>query len=337
MIGLAFRLPPVGLALSYYGFPFRNPAYAKTNVARPALDVALGHGLGYWRALAAHDLATFVVVASAALAGLWSGRRCGALTALSAGVLLNCGYVTAVGGDFMLGRFLSYAYLLSCFRLWFWLRDALGADSRRRVRAGVLLGALMLVVFWACLARTPLSAAWHPEPVGDHAGVMDERGHYLRATLAWYWERERGPFFPLTPEAEQGYRFARGANRTLVVAALGQAGYQARPDQVVLDYFGLASPLLARIDGVSSSRVGHVCRAFPAGFVGAWEEGEGAVVDDAVRDYHRRLALVTSSADLWSPSRWREICRLNVLERKLAADYSADDRLLGCDRLVTTG
>lgn len=339
LLALGPLLAWTAFAVVYYGFPLPNTAYAKTNLSLDPFDVVAVHGLSYWRALLDHDAATLVVILAALAVGVWSWRRCGAVTALAAGVLLNCLYVTAVGGDFMLGRFSSFAYLLSCFVLWLGLRSVplhgcLWGCERRAV---FLLGVLAAVVLLSFFARTPLSAWWHDEPVGDLSAVMDERSYYFATTLPRYLERDRWELFPLTPEAEQGFSFARGPNRTLVVAALGQAGYHARLDQVVLDYFGLASPLLARIDGVAESRVGHVCRTFPDGFVGVWEEGEAAIVDAAVLDYHRRLQLVTSSPDLWSSSRWREIVLLNVVDRKLPAGYLPDARLPGCDRLVTTG
>ncbi|MCH7550071.1 MAG: glycosyltransferase family 39 protein, partial [Candidatus Krumholzibacteriota bacterium] len=105
-------------ALIYYGTIFPNPAYAKlwTGIAPVVL---WQKGVYYLATVARHDPITVAVIVVGAGALLASRRN--ELRALGVGVFFNLFYIVSVGGDFMLGRFLSHAFLLTALALAVWM------------------------------------------------------------------------------------------------------------------------------------------------------------------------------------------------------------------------
>jgi len=100
-------------SLVYYGFPFPNTAYAKLNTGIQQMEI-FRRGIDYFISSFKYDTATLVVIIGAlVLYSFKSSEKY--LRYLSYGVLLNLFYVGYVGGDFMQGRFLSYAFMVSAF------------------------------------------------------------------------------------------------------------------------------------------------------------------------------------------------------------------------------
>jgi arabinofuranosyltransferase len=88
----------------YYGFPFPNTAYAKLGTSHPTAQV-LGQGLLYYVSTLDLDPMTLILIVAGAGVALLS-RRPRELAALC-GVAIYLFYLLRIGGDFMLGRFLS--------------------------------------------------------------------------------------------------------------------------------------------------------------------------------------------------------------------------------------
>ena len=322
----------------YYGFPFPNTLYAKSNIELSRFEVILTHGADYWRATVSGDLATFALIVGALVIGVWAlrgDRDRRPIAALSAGVALNCGYVTWVGGDFMLGRFLSYAFLLSTVVVWLWFRrnpgfPSLGTSTRSAIAATALL---VLVVTLGLAAHSPLTSPVRHASGNLPIGVVDERGFYPAASLLRYLSRQELPYFPYTVASGRGIEFRNAGMPVVIVNSIGQVAYHSGLDQVLWDYYGISSPLLARIDGDPTSRVGHICRGFPVGFWLASLDGPEAIEDPAIQDYYRRLRVVTSSREMFSPDRWREIVLLNTVDRRFRGDYASDPRIVHCHNI----
>jgi arabinofuranosyltransferase len=91
----------------YYGTPLPNTAYAKLNTVMSA-DVRLRHGYTYLTRAATGDPATLPVIA-ATVTALYRGRR---QWPIVAGVALYLAYVVQEGGDWMMGRFLTPAFIV---------------------------------------------------------------------------------------------------------------------------------------------------------------------------------------------------------------------------------
>lgn len=93
--------------------------------------------------------------------------------------------------------------------------------------------------------------------------------------------------------------------------SVGFYGYFAE-DKLVIDGYGLADPLLARIPDCSNDfRVGHCLRALPEGYVVSLRLGRNLLRRP---EYARLYDLVHALAvePLFTGSRWRAIACLNL-------------------------
>lgn len=102
-------------SLFFYGFPFPNTAYAKLNTGINQIGL-FKQGMKYFIASFKYDIATLLIITGSLAINFFSPSK-KYLKPLSCGVLLNLSYICYAGGDFMQGRFLSYAYMVSVISL----------------------------------------------------------------------------------------------------------------------------------------------------------------------------------------------------------------------------
>jgi arabinofuranosyltransferase len=97
---------------------------------------------------------------------------------------------------------------------------------------------------------------------------------------------------------------------------IGFFGFYAGPAVHVVDAWGLADPLIARIPARTDARlrIGHFTRAIPEGYRETLETGRNQIVDRRLADLYDRLALITRGP-LFDGRRLREIWKINVSER----------------------
>ncbi|MGD8452045.1 MAG: hypothetical protein PVJ57_09530 [Phycisphaerae bacterium] len=151
-----------GFATIYYGSPLPNTAYAK--VAFP-LAVALRHGAAYIADYALHEPLHALLIAIVLVAGTGIAirdvrqrqRGAGALTAVIVGLWLNLAYVAFVGGDFMRGRFMLPALVVSAVAA-AWL---LGQGWQERDPASPLTLAIGTLLPIVCCLKILLEGGEH--------------------------------------------------------------------------------------------------------------------------------------------------------------------------------
>ena len=285
----------------YYGFPVPNTAYAKlqTGVLAPAL---IGQGLLYLVDSIAQDPVTLLVAATALVTAVRVDRA--RSWPIAAGVVLYLAFVVRAGGDFMSGRFLVAP--LFC---------AVAALGRVRWPSASSAAAWSI----ASIALIGLAATTHPPmtsgaetfadgPKFGVSGVADERSFdYPNAGLL-RWTRER----PLPVGEWVAYGHAlRGQSRVVVRANIGLFGYYAGPTLHVIDAYGLADPLIARLPALQPWRIGHFERGVPDGYERSIETGTNRITDPQVAALYEQLKTITQGR-LWTRARWRAIGRLNL-------------------------
>jgi arabinofuranosyltransferase len=302
VFGLAPLLAWESFSLVYYGFLVPNTAYAKLATGVPQRELT-AQGLAYlhnsWRA----DPPTLIVVGAATFAGLWT-RRVEALT-VAAGLILQLAYVVRVGGDFMSGRFLAPAVLVSVGLL---LHQA--RTLRERAAVAVLLMAAGGLAFPHGAAR-----AWPSEPlplpenvIATH-GIVDERLVYARETgLLAAIRRGTAPEYPWERAGRQA---AAAGVSAMSRDSVGFFGYGAGPSVQIVDRLGLCDPLLARLPAERSWRIGHFSRPIPAGYIETLRGKQDHLDDPALNEYYAALREITRGP-LWSRARWAAILALNT-------------------------
>jgi arabinofuranosyltransferase len=283
-------------SLVYYGFAFPNTAYAKLSTGTPSSELAL-QGMFYLVDSAMSDPLTLTAIAAACAVAwrlpAWQGGP------LVLGVLLYLGYVVRIGGDFMSGRFLTGPLLAAVLVL---------------ARIPWPITGVRWLVPMGAVALAGLSAPHPAMPDGvDYgavapSGITDERRFYYWST--GLMQVFRGVTLPDMPWVHEG-RAARGGPPVIVQGAIGFFSYFAGPSIFVIDYHGLADPLLARLPASARWRVGHFTRRIPAGYEASVLSDEIHLEDPGLAIYYRVLRLVTRGP-LFSRERLGAVIAVNL-------------------------
>ena len=295
-----------GFALAYYGSPLPNPVYAKLFHGLPRA-VVWAQGARYWLGQMLLDP---VLVVGLFVAALGLARVRGPERAVAWGVGLYAAYLTAVGGDFMAGRFPALAYSVA-------VGVALARIPSAWLQAARGRWALAALAAYALLfPHTPVNSPWDHFVSLDFYerwGVGDERGRYFRYTslltyLAWRTRPDPPPFFPPYAWSQMGYEFRFSDEPIAVVDSVGMFGYWAGTDKMVLDVWALTDPFLARLPDADGQlwRPGHYERALPPGYLASLREGGNRLTDpDLARLYD--LMIWATRAPLTDPARWAHL------------------------------
>lgn len=314
-------------SLLYYGFPFPNTMYAKTNIDLPRHAIILQHGVNYWIDNLQRDivtpLTTFLAMGAAVIAPATVRKP---VLALAAGIATNYAYVTYIGGDFMIGRFIANAFLLSTFTIYLCMRN----DGVKRERPKLWCGRTAVVLLALAVvnlhAHTPINSPKDWETYDDPNGAIDIRGwRFPETSLHQYFaQRKSGEFFPDANPAYGGLNIKHDTSRQAahIVGGMGMVGYHAGTDKAIFDVYGLSSPVVARMNGHPESWTGHYYRDIPQDLLLAHQQGSDIIKDPPVQQYYRKMNLVTQSPNLLAPERLREILLLNTVHRKLHLAYA---------------
>lgn len=305
---IALGLTPLVLwevfALTYYGFPYANTAYAKLNVAIPR-GVLLAQGVGYLLDSVGRDPLTLLTIAGAAMTAMLGL----APRALGAGVVLYLGYVIWVGGDFMTGRFLTAPLIVSVMLI----AHALRASASMRP-AGVWAAGTALVALLAPY-RT-LSPGLEKCDVSGH-GVSDERSCYaLHTGLSANLHRREEWAYQRHDYYKDGRARAAKGERVVLTSLIGLTGFAAGPDVHLVDAAALTDPLLARLRyrwvgrNREEWRIGHFYRDVPEGYLETLERGENRIKDPCIARYYSLLSII-ARGPIFSTERLRVIIGMN--------------------------
>jgi arabinofuranosyltransferase len=301
-------------SLVYYGFALPNTAYAKVFGAALPLSAAIRQGAWYFAETFSFDRVTLPAIAVAAAIGL---GRSGSDRPVAAGLVLYSAYVMGIGGDFMFGRFVAAPFLCGVALL---VRRASVLPSR-------VLALSVVAVLAAGLSSpyTPVLLSGARFAFGEvcnecnalsHHGVCDERRCYYPATgllpqlyaqhgAAWEphgWIANE--LVPLQSEVQSGHRVA-------LVHMAGVSRYITPADVHIVDRYGLADALLARLPAKPDSRVGHYERSIPDGYFETIETGVSRIANPNVSCYYQRLRLVIAGP-IWNAERFATIAEFLV-------------------------
>jgi arabinofuranosyltransferase len=290
-------------SIIYFGFPFPNTAYAKLNVLIPRLEL-LRQGAWYFVNSLSWDPLTLVAIALGVFLGLTS--RNAKQVSLMIGVLLYLGYALWIGGDFMSGRYFA-APLAACVLLLL--------ERFRKIQPRRAFAAFLVVMALGWLASTP-NLLWSP-PIRpdwhqwlDSHLIADERMVYFAdSSLA---EAKAGVQQPHYWSASAGLALNKAGSGIVGECAVGYLGYFAGPQVYVVDYAGLADPLLARIPfSTEPWRIGHYFRTPPVGYMNTVTFGENRIRNRALATYYDALSLIVRG-NLFTMERWQAIWKMNT-------------------------
>ena len=298
-------LPAAGwtaFSLIYYGAPFPNTAYAKlsTGIARGDL---VQQGVVYLLDSIDRDPVTLVTILFAVALGLLSR---GPARWIAGGMLVHLAYVVSIGGDFMSGRLLVLPLLAAVLLL---------SRTIPFTTVPALMTASVLAVIGLTSAEVPLLSDSRFERTSNSMdrrgayGVIDERAYYFQEQSLLLARRRSflQPDWPL--RAFQSVP----TDVSIVGGGLGRTGL-SRPLRHVIDRYGLADPLLARLPALYTPdwRSGHFDRLIPYGYEESVQQATNLIVDPVVKALYADLQVITRTPQLWSRARWAAIWRVNT-------------------------
>ncbi len=292
-------------SLVYYGFPFPNTAYAKLNTGIHQMEI-FRRGIDYFISSFKYDTATLVVIiGSLVLYSFKSSEKY--LRYLSYGVLLNLFYVGYVGGDFMQGRFLSYAFMVSAILILLRL-DKIHLPKFKALTF-ITVG-LYLVLY----PHTPFNSPFKYQNQVIEMGVADERGFYFEElSLYRYFIRNREDnFFPGHRWAKSGYKEKKSPYRVIVLRNVGLFGYYSGIEKIIIDPLALTDPLLARLPVTGKWRIGHYVREVPDGYIDSLMNRTESIVNPRVNEFYKKLKILTQNEELFTLERLKTIALFNV-------------------------
>lgn len=321
---LVGSLPFVGwslFALVYFGSILPNTAYAKLNTGIDQRDLLVQGGRYLLASLQSDPVTPLLIVVTIVLLLLSRKRH---LRYLGYGLVANVAYVAWVGGDFMAGRFLSYAYLLSVISLLAFRPETVITRRIPRIQWSLLregemaiLGAALVVQYALWYPHTPLNSPFHYENYEICHGIADERGFYCSATSLWkYLPYVQGneACFPVTGWTTGGMEFSRSDESCRTINFIGIFGYFAGTEKILIDEYAISDPLLARLPVVDTKRwrIGHFQRRIPEGYMKSLLTDTAALKDPRLNEFYRKLRLITQGKDLWAAERIEAMVEMNL-------------------------
>lgn len=310
-VAIAIAVIPVllwmGFSLVYYGVPFPNTAYAKL-FAHHGPMVELGRAGRYALAhLMSEPLTLALPFVGIGLAIVDGDPR---TRALGAGLVLMLVYLVNVGGDFMLGRFLTPPLFLAVLAL---ARSAAVPASTVRVLPVMLGLAVLAIPEWTAPTRRVHDG-------GDEFGIADERDHWGPDTrIGALRDRAGAPRGPYVSGPRAKAEHAPDHVVAEIVNTAGFAGFYAGPRYHMIDAYGLTEGFVARIPAIreATPRAGHNYRYFQAELPRSYqsvidgrpfacalpEPAACALLEDTILVEH---------APLFDARRWAAIVRLNT-------------------------
>ena len=247
-------------SLVYYGFPWPNTAYAKLNTGIARADLVL-QGLRYLYVGMLQDAITLPIIGAALFVSCFSPRPA-ACRFVGAGIVLNLVYVVSVGGDFMLGRFLSYACLASvCLLTWRVSDIAVTLLIDRRHGVGPSRLAVPRCRWRLSAAAVTIATVWAYAVVYPHTPVNCWSAKYEHVEVLYGINSQRDVYEDmtlvkrLTHSGEDGTwaddsvasNMRKSPELVHVAGTIGMWGYMAGTRKIIVDCHALSDPLLARL------------------------------------------------------------------------------------------
>jgi len=292
-------------SLVYYGFLFPNTAYAKLNTGIHQMEI-FRRGIDYFISSFKYDTATLVIIIGSFVLYFFNPSE-KYLRYLSYGVLLNLFYVGYVGGDFMQGRFLSYAYMVSVILLLLRLDKIHFPNFKTLI---VITVGFYLVLY----PHTPFNSPFKYQNQVIEMGVADERGFYFdELSLYHYFIRNREDnFFPEHLWAKSGYQEKKSPYSVIVLRNVGLFGYYSGIEKIIIDPLAITDPLLARLPVTGRWRIGHFERRVPDGYIDSLMNRNESIVNPNVNEFYKKLKIVTQNEELFTLERLKTIVLFNV-------------------------
>ena len=296
-------------ALVYYGFPLPNTAYAKLNIDISKITI-IKQGFKYFFISLKFDIITIIVICSTLLFSFKKLSKKNHFDYIVYGIALNLIYIVYVGGDFMLGRFMSYSYLLSVIII------VLKMSPYFTIKAHYQYYLWIIIVLYSfTYPRTPFKTSLDYSYKKIHLGIANERGYYFKnqSLYRYILDKDKDKYFPIVNFAKNGYNFRKNISPIIIKYNIGVFGYWAGTNKIIIDILALSDPLLSRMPVHKEGwRIGHVMRIIPMGYIESIYKNKELIVHKGVNEYYKKIKLITQSKVLFDKERIKTILLMNL-------------------------
>ncbi len=303
MLGMLPLVLWEAFSLFYYGSLLPNSAIAKLDTG-----ISAGHlitqGADYFASSLWIDYITLPVIAVGIIIALLDRKKPGYF--IAGGIVLYLFYILRVGGDFMVGRFLS-APLIAAVVLF--------VVPQTRILTGKRY--LLLLLFIPLGLASSLAPIYSGADYGQtenfrnielFGGVADERGFYYSTSKLLKRNENQ-----LMPWASEGIAAANSNLHIYAKQSTGYFGFYAGPDVYVIDEMGLGDPLLSRLPAMQlpKMRIGHYRRKMPDDYYETIRTGQNHLKDSSLAAYYDKIAYITRG-NLWDWGRIAATIKFNL-------------------------
>lgn len=318
-IGWYFRIKQFSIGLTpivlwlifcilYYGTPFPNTYWAKIGATGFSASDYIYNGIIYLRAITQRDYPSVFIIIIIYLIFIFSKMRWH-LFPLTISITMYIIYIVRIGGDFMFPRMIDVAIILSIFYIILWLNEKF--TQEKFVKPHWIMISSGILIFSLSNPYAPLRDLGRLESRFQKQLNLSE---YLVSSKAmiidfaeqhWHY-RLLGDNFCC-----QGISRNR-TSRIFVADGIGYVGLSYGPGAYVVDFLGLADPLLARLPSYFTKPVpGHLARMIPEGYIESIKEDKNLIKDKGVYHLYEIIREVTRG-DIWDYDRMKKIFLLNI-------------------------
>lgn len=315
----------------YYGFPFPNTMYIKLFTDIPKVEY-FTKGFDYLGRSYLCDGFMFSVIVAYILITMIMAKRSRHFC-IVVGIIIYHLYIVVIGGDFMLGRFLTVPYFLSLCGLSDIYTDseyAYKLDNLIKVKnSAVGLFAVICLVgsLWRiCVSPVALIKLYDTHWDARRTSVADERNVYAPVTgvinrimdrndsfqtsVENCYNNQVSPIKKAIEDKQYGYIVEEW------IGGIVKYYFVDKGEDIALeDPYGLMDPLLARLPARRKTvwRIGHMVRDIPPGYRKSLVTGGNMINDPDLKDYYDKILEITSG-DLFSLERVKTIIDFNMEE-----------------------
>ena len=296
-------------ALLYYGFPLPNTAYAKLNIDINRIAI-IKQGLKYFLVSLKFDVITIIVICSTLFLSFKKFSKRNHFDYIAYGIALNLIYIIYVGGDFMLGRFMSYSYFASVLIML--LKDSKRFTIRSHYKYFLWI---IIVLYLFAYPRTPFKTSLDYSYKKIHLGVANERGYYFKDQSLYRYILDKGKkkYFPIVNSAKNGCNFKENSSPISLKLYIGIFGYWAGTDKIIIDVLALSDPLLARMPVEKGEwRIGHFIRKIPKGYIESVYKNKELIAQKSVNEFYKKMKIITQGKVLFDKERIKVILLMNL-------------------------
>ncbi len=291
----------------YYGFFIPNTAFAKLNITTARLDL-WSNGVKYiFSSNIYGDNITLLVLFCAILIGIFLIRKNKGKYAIAAGsIVLYLLYIINVGGDFMVGRFLSAPFFLGVIIIYHYLKTLdIGGKGIKSTKIKITAAVCAIILFFGSIPETStLTSDLEYDKYNDYLKSSnpldrprDVRSYYYKYTgLAHYLKfAQTNGYDPDRILHEWGQMGADyDINEVYASGGIGFMGYYAPAEAKIVDIYALTDPLLSKIPSPPDLFAGHYEREIPAGYLETVKSGKNVIENPSLNEYYEKVSFAVS-------------------------------------------